>query len=304
MEQLHSALISLAEFCQLGALEDDLLRDIFTANMIDPEIQKELFKEKLEPEKALELAISIDLGAQSQLAIQAINTTEPSMVSIVGRSEPVLSISSSRYRGNYRGSVSQPRSNYQSPRGNSYQSNRQQFQQHNCRNCGQPWTQEHRSKCKAIGQTCRRCNKPNSLAKVCRSNLNRYTNNRNVNEIIEPDETQNEDQINMVSLNNEMGSIREDSEDHYTVNLISTTETSPTPTTLLIKFGNTKHWVMVDSGSSNSLVTERMAHEIEDRDKNSWWSRKTNPTNLLYKYTNLRALRIHQSETSAHYTVT
>ena len=37
---------------------------------------------------------------------------------------------------------------------------------------------------------------------------------------------------------------------------------------------------MVDSGSSNSLVTERMAHEIEDRDKNSWWSRKTNPTNL------------------------
>ena len=37
---------------------------------------------------------------------------------------------------------------------------------------------------------------------------------------------------------------------------------------------------MVDSGSSNSLVTERIAHEIEDRDKNSWWSRKTNPTNL------------------------
>ena len=37
---------------------------------------------------------------------------------------------------------------------------------------------------------------------------------------------------------------------------------------------------MVDSGSSNSLTTERMAREIEDRDKNSWGSRKTNPTNL------------------------
>ena len=37
---------------------------------------------------------------------------------------------------------------------------------------------------------------------------------------------------------------------------------------------------MVDSGSSNSLTTERMAHEIEERDKKSWWSRKTNPTNL------------------------
>ena len=84
----------------------------------------------------------------------------------------------------------------------------------------------------------------------------------------------------MVSLNNEIGSIREDSEDDYMVNLISPTETSPTPTKLHIKFGNTKYWVMVDSGSSNSLVTERMAHEIEDREKNSWWSRK------LYEYTN------------------
>ena len=279
MEEFHSALRSLAQFCQLGALEDDLLRDIFTANVIDPEIQRELLKVTLEPEKALESAISIELGARSQLAIQAKNTTDPSMVSIVGRSEPVLAISSSRYRGNYRGNFSQPRGNYQSPRGNSYQSNRQQFQQHNCRNCGQTWTQDHRIKCQAIGQTCRRCNKPNHLAKVCRSNLSRYTNNRNVNEMIEPDETQNEEQINVVSLNNEIRSIREDLEDDYMVNLISPTETLRTPTKLHIKFGNTKYWVMVDSGSSNSLVTERMAHEIEDRDKNSWWSRKTNPTN-------------------------
>ena len=71
MEQFHSALRSLAEFCQLGALEDGLLTDIFTANMIDHEIQKYLLKVTLDPEKALELAISIELGARSQLAIQA-----------------------------------------------------------------------------------------------------------------------------------------------------------------------------------------------------------------------------------------
>ena len=46
MEQFHSALRSLAEFSQLGVLEDDLLRDIFTANMIDQEIQTELLKVK------------------------------------------------------------------------------------------------------------------------------------------------------------------------------------------------------------------------------------------------------------------
>ena len=131
MEQFHSVLRSLAEFCHLGALEDNLLRDIFTVNVTDTEIQKELLNKTLDPEKALELAISIELRARSQLAIQAKNTTDPSMVLVVGRSEPVLAISSSRYRGNCQGNISQPRGNYNSPRGNSNQSNRQQFQQRN-----------------------------------------------------------------------------------------------------------------------------------------------------------------------------
>ena len=64
--------------------------------MTDPEIQKELLNVTLDPEKAFELAISIELGARSQLAIQAKNTTDSSMVSIAGRSESVLAIISSR----------------------------------------------------------------------------------------------------------------------------------------------------------------------------------------------------------------
>ena len=74
MEQFHSALRSLAEFCQLGAFEDDLLRDIFTANMTNPIIQKELLKVTLDPEKALELAISIkqdESQAQKEDELQA-----------------------------------------------------------------------------------------------------------------------------------------------------------------------------------------------------------------------------------------
>ena len=53
MEQFHSVLRALAEQCQLAHLEDELLREIFTANMIDHEIQKELLKTTLTPEKAL-----------------------------------------------------------------------------------------------------------------------------------------------------------------------------------------------------------------------------------------------------------
>ena len=84
----------------------------------------------------------------------------------------------------------------------------------------------------------------------------------------------------MVSLNDEIESITHDSEEDYSVNLVSPTDGSATPTKLNVKFGNTKYWVMVDSGSSQSLITERMAREIKVRDKNSWWNRKTNPVNL------------------------
>ena len=115
--------------------------------------------------------------------------------------------------------------------------------------------------------------------------MKRYPNNRNIYEITESGETTNEEQINIVSFNTEIESIKTESEDDCMLKLISPTEVSPTPTKLHIKFGNTKYCLMVDTGSSNSLVTERMAHEIEDRDKNSWWSRKTNPT-ILRSLTN------------------
>ena len=102
MEQFHSALRSLAEHCQLVDLEDELIRDIFTTNMIDQEIQKELLKTTLTPEKALELAVSIQLGIRSQLAMQARQPLDASATPFIGREEPVVEISSSRYRGSIR----------------------------------------------------------------------------------------------------------------------------------------------------------------------------------------------------------
>ena len=120
MEQFHSALRSLAEHCQLGHLEDELLRDIFTANMIDLEIQKELLKVTLSPERALKVAIGIELGARNQLTIQSKNALTP-----MDKQENVMAISSSRFRGTGR-----------PPRTNTSTMTRQTS--HNCRNCGQP----------------------------------------------------------------------------------------------------------------------------------------------------------------------
>ena len=100
LEQFHSVFRSLAEHYQPAKLEDELLREIFTANMIDQEIQKELLKTTLTPEKALELAVSIELGIRSQLAIQARQPLDASATPFIGREEPVMEISS--FRGSSR----------------------------------------------------------------------------------------------------------------------------------------------------------------------------------------------------------
>ena len=97
MEQFHLALRSLAEHCRIAHLEDELLRDIFTANMIDHEIQKELLKTTLTPEKALELAVSIELGIRSQLAIHSKQLADPHQNAFVGREETISEISSARF---------------------------------------------------------------------------------------------------------------------------------------------------------------------------------------------------------------
>ena len=102
MEQLHSLLRSLAEHCQLAHLENDLLRDIFTANMIDQQIQKELLRTTLAPEKTLELTVIIELGIRSQLAIKTRQPVEASTTPFIGLEEPVMEVSSSQYRGSIR----------------------------------------------------------------------------------------------------------------------------------------------------------------------------------------------------------
>ena len=288
IEQFHSALRSLAEHCQLANLEDELLRDIFTPNMIDHEIQKELLKTTLTPEKALELAVSIELGIRSQLAIQARQPLDSSATPFIGREEPVMEISSSRFRGSSR-PPTLPRG---MGRGNSRgMNNNNRASIHNYRNCRQPWDSNHRARCQAIGQTCRRCKKQNHYAKVCRSNLNRPQSGSSVNKIDNQWLDQQTQGINMISLNPENQSTYDDSADEYSVNMMETPDDPTTPSKLHIQYSHSKFWVMVDSGSSTSIITEQMAKDIEARDSNTWWSRTTNPVKLKsYTDTPIRSL--------------
>ena len=137
----------------------------------------------------------------------------------------------------------------------------------------------HKAKCQAMGQTCRRCNKPNHFAKICRSNLNRQPSHRSINKV-DNQRMESSDGINMISLQAEIHSTYGDSGDEYSVNMMDTSDNATTPSKLHIQHGHSKFWVMVDSGSSTSIVTEQMAKDIEARDSNTWWSRTTNPVKL------------------------
>ena len=136
-----------------------------------------------------------------------------------------------------------------------------------------------------MGQVYRRCNKANHFAKVCKSNLKKPMNNQRINEIQNSELENITENVNNISLENDIQSEYAESDDDYTVHMLSPINDNSTPSKLEIQFGNSKYWVTVDSGSSSSIVTERMAGEIEIRDSNSWWSRTTNPTQLR-SYTN------------------
>ena len=69
VESFYGSLIELAENCNLGSEETTLIRDAFILNMLDHETQKELLKETVEPPKALEIAIQMEMGAQNQQKI-------------------------------------------------------------------------------------------------------------------------------------------------------------------------------------------------------------------------------------------
>ena len=96
----------------------------------------------------------------------------------------------------------------------------------------------------------------------------------------------------MISLQAEIHSTYGNSDDDYSVNMMDTSNDPTTPSKLHVQYGHSKFWVMVDSGSSTSLVTEQMAKDIEARDSNTWWSRTTNPVQLKsYTDTPIKNLR-------------
>ena len=57
LEAFYCELRRLAQYCNLRVIESTMIRDVFTANMHEVEIQKELLKETKTAAEAIELAL-------------------------------------------------------------------------------------------------------------------------------------------------------------------------------------------------------------------------------------------------------
>ena len=67
IEHFLGKLKELSENCELRNQEHTLIKDLFIANMQDPEIQIELLRKTVEPAHALHLAINMEPGQRNQL---------------------------------------------------------------------------------------------------------------------------------------------------------------------------------------------------------------------------------------------
>ena len=114
------------------------------------------------------------------------------------------------------------------------------------------------------------------------------TPNRAVNNI-EENKTQleNTTDVNLVHTSDVNSSYRDSDEDYYN-KMTSEGDNSPKnsvdengyPKYRIVNFGNNKFNIMVETGSVVSLITKRIAQEIESDNTSAWWSCQPNSMKL------------------------
>ena len=155
----------MAENCDFENREEVIIRDIFITNMLDDDIQRELLRDTVDPERALSIAVNMEMGNQNQQRISSSNNNSTANYTI-NAIQSYNRFRGASARGNPTGRVAV---------------NRATIAQ--CRGCGQAWTTTHRQVCPALGKRCNHCGLSNHFAKVCRKKLNTTRNSRQGNRI-------------------------------------------------------------------------------------------------------------------------
>lgn len=159
IETFSTDLKNISLNCNLGPVHDDLLKDIFSWNLLCQNTKERILADKPKTfEAAVELAKHI---RNSRL--------DSGQLRIVYPQEAVAVVSHKQDRHRPLSPSRQSRQPVQVMyKRQSSQSRTRQVPDNKCHRCGQV----HRVRCPAQGKTCRKCHKMNHFASVCRQQVN------------------------------------------------------------------------------------------------------------------------------------
>ena len=262
VEQFYSILKELAENCDFENREEVIIRDIFITNMLDDDIQRELLRDTVGPERALSIAVNMEMGHQNQQRISSNNSATGSTLKAIQ--------SFNRFRGTI-------------VRGN--QSGRTVVNRASvgqCRGCGQSWTPTHRHVCPAMGTKCNHCGLLNHFAKVCRRKLNiavkkkqnNCINNIETAETTDQNSSQEGQNVNYINYNEQINSDYDSSDDNYVATVENVNSPQAALKNMMITIGNTDCDLLLDSSSGCTIINMSFAKEIMYNCPQSQWSEK------------------------------
>ena len=266
MENFYGCLRELSLNCDLGSHEESIIRDVFIANMQDGEIQREMLKETRTAKKALEVAMSIEMGIQNCLKIYG--------TSAQTTTNEITSASVNNVQGSWN---------------RSRPSSSQFVKPTICPNCGYGWSATHRQNCSARGKNCKNCGIANHFAKVCRQTKHSYKPKPRVNNV---DDSISEaatvgtsakaaEQVNHIDrLLQKQGiydanydSVYDDYDDNCVATISINSDTREVePVNFDICVGSIKTKASVDSGSVCTIINNKsLANTVVSECKESYW---------------------------------
>ena len=254
----------MAENCDFENREKVIISDIFITNMLDDDIQRELLRDTVDPERALSIAVNMEMGNQNHQRISSSNNNSAAN-NTINAIQSYNRFRGASARGNPTGRVAVNRA----PIGQ-------------CGGCGQAWTTTHRQVCPALGKKCNHCGLSNHFAKVCQKKLitrQNFRQGNHINNVETADTTEqntnSENQIVIYINYNEQYNSDYDSSDNNYVATVETVSTPPIPLqNMTITIGNTGCHFLLDSGSGCTIINMSLAREIMLNCAQSQWSEK------------------------------
>ena len=215
--------------------------------MSDDDIQREILRDTVDPERALSIAVNMEMGHQNQQRISSNNNGKGSAVNAIQ--------SINRFRGT-------------SARGN--QSGRTVVNRASvgqCRGCGQSWTPTHRQVCPAMGKKCNYCGLHNHFAKVCRRKLNTAQNTPQKNrinnietaEISDQNLSQESPNVYYINYNEQINSDYDSSDDNYVATVENVNSPQAALKNMMITIENINCDLLLDSGSGCTIINMSLA---------------------------------------------